>query len=376
MIKRLRASNYRSLGKDIDLQLGPLAVLVGPNGSGKSNVVDVLSFVSDCMKIGLEGAITKRHGITAIRRWSAAGRPFNLDIHLETEGPEYSGGYSFTLRGDQSADYQVKNESAWVKLDGENHNFEVSLGKFRGPEDLRPRIDPSNLVLPLFAGDERFRPLADELRRAVVYSIFPNALSEPQRYEPTTPMDEHGQNWISILKDMDRTGWKSEFLEALFKLTGDILDLRVESAGGYLIAQFRHGDGKDNKKRAKWFDAIQESDGTLRFAGILTALLQDTTLPVIGIEEPELTIHPGALPLLHDFICQAADHSQVIVTTHSPELLDLFAPDQIHVVEKRNGETTVAPLEDGQKKAVRDRLMSLGEVMRTEGLKQQMTLTL
>ena len=52
MIERLTVSNYRSLGRDVDLELGSFTALVGPNGSGKSNLVDVLRFVSDCMHYG------------------------------------------------------------------------------------------------------------------------------------------------------------------------------------------------------------------------------------------------------------------------------------------------------------------------------------
>ncbi len=120
----------------------------------------------------------------------------------------------------------------------------------------------------------------------------------------------------------------------------------------------------------KWFDAAQESDGTLRVAGILTALLQSETLPVVGIEEPELTVHPGALSLVCDFIKQTAHGNQVILTTHSPELLDYLDTDQVRVVKRRGGETTVGPLDDTQREMVRDHLLTLGEVMRTEGLRQ------
>jgi len=53
LITRIRVQNYRSLG-EVDLKLGKLTVLVGPNGSGKSNLVDVLSFVSDSLRRGLD----------------------------------------------------------------------------------------------------------------------------------------------------------------------------------------------------------------------------------------------------------------------------------------------------------------------------------
>jgi predicted ATPase len=103
----------------------------------------------------------------------------------------------------------------------------------------------------------------------------------------------------------------------------------------------------------------------------VTALLQEPPVPVLGIEEPELTVHPGAIPLLYDFLRQASLRSQVLVTTHSPELLDLMSAEDVRVVLRGQEGTSVAPMSAAQRDAVRNGLMTLGEVMRTEGLQQQ-----
>lgn len=131
---------------------------------------------------------------------------------------------------------------------------------------------------------------------------------------------------------------------------------------------FRHGKGGN---RERWFDASQESDGTLRCAGILTALLQSPPLTLVGAEEPELTVHPGAIPVLYDFFRQAAQHSQVLLTTHSPELLDLLEVDEVRVVERKEGITHVAPLAEEQREAVKSSLLTAGELMRAEGLRPE-----
>lgn len=368
MIRRMTVSNYRSLGEDVRIDLGRFTALVGPNGSGKSNVVDAMRFVSDAMQMGLSGAITNRHGIGAVRRWSG-GHPYDVSIRLELElEGGISGFYGFELQGDSSEEYKVKSEEAQLG----SSLFRIGNARWlEGPSGLAPALEEKSLALPIVGGDARFQPLVNALRRIRIYSIFPDTLRTPQSYSPVKPMDLHGANWASVLKDQPLESWKADLIGALDKLTGDMEDIEVSQAAGYLVVQFRHSSPK---RRPKWFSAAQESDGTLRFAGIVTALLQEPPVPVIGIEEPELTVHPGAIPLLYDFLKQASLHSQVLVTTHSPELLDLMDADDVRVVFRDKEGTTVAPMSAAQRDAVRGGLLTLGEVLRTEGLQQDLPL--
>jgi predicted ATP-binding protein involved in virulence len=94
----------------------------------------------------------------------------------------------------------------------------------------------------------------------------------------------------------------------------------------------------------------------------------------IGVEEPELTVHPGALPLLFDYLKQASRRSQVIITTHSPDLLDLMDVEDVRVVTREQGITRVEVMAEKQRTAVRSRLVSLSEVMRAEGLQGELSI--
>lgn len=370
MIRKLTVSNYRSLGNSVAVVFGPFTAFVGGNGSGKSNVVDVLNFLRDAMHLGLSGAVTGRNGIGAVRRWSN-GRPFHVSIDVELELSHGTASYGFELAGDKQEEYRIKRESAsvWRRNHGAA-DFEVKDGVWTGPAGLQPQVSDTSLVLPIVGGDERFLPLFEELRNMTVYSVFPDTLREPQKYNPEKPMQRHGQNWISILQDQPQETWKPELVAALLKLTGDIEDVKVERAAGYLVAWFLH----TSKQRKKWFAADQESDGTLRVAGIISALLQEPPLSVVGIEEPELTVHPGALPLLVDFLRQASERSQVVITTHSPNLLDLLDANEVRIVERKDGVTTVGTMSRQQQGTVRDGLLKLGELMVTEGLQLELDL--
>jgi predicted ATPase len=365
-IVRLRVSNYRSLARDQELALGTFTALVGPNGSGKSNLVDVVSFVRDAMHMGLSGAITDRGGIAAVRRWSS-GHPYNVSIALDVVVNGGTGTYAFEITGDRKEEFRIKSEEADILRGSERLRFAVERGAWTGPEGLEPKVTDTTLALPTIAGDERFQELFDLLASPVIYAIFPDTLRQPQKYSPGKPLHRHGDNWVSILRDQDSASWKPEIIAALGRLTGDIDDIKVSKAASYLVAQFRHiTNGKST-----WFDAAQESDGTLRVAGILSALLQEPPLPLIGVEEPELTVHPGALPLLMDYLRQASRRSQVLVTTHSPELLDLVEPQEVRVVQKSDEGTVVGSMAGDQLQVVREGLLGLGELMTSEGLRQQ-----
>jgi predicted ATPase len=369
MIKKITISNFRSLGPDTKIEFEPLTVLVGQNGSGKSNVAKAFQFVADCMQLGLEGAVTKHGGISSLRRWTAK-KPYNMAISLEIEEKEFNAKYSFEIGSDKDLDYVVKKEAAFIKYHKTEklYLFEIEGQQWKKSiENIKPVLKPDALALPLIGGDEKFNPLFTALSKMAVYNIYPDTLRAPKKYNQAKPMLEHGDNWASILKDLDEKEWKDDLTTVLKKLTSEIEDVKIKSFDSYLITEFSHSN---EDQKAKTFGASQESDGTLRIAGIITALLQQPALTLIGIEEPELTIHPGAIGLVYDGLIGASRYSQVLVTTHSPELLDLVKrPDAVRVVSKRRNITYVSRIDESQIAIVKEKLATLGELHRTEGLK-------
>lgn len=370
MITRIQASNFKSLGDKIDLPLASFSALVGINGAGKSNIVEIPRFVAHALRDGLDAAVTSRGNMRALGRWSG-GRPFDVWIRIDAEREDAHGFFDLRLASqDYGEGYKVLREEAAWRRSGSEASYVVDHSEWSGPDGLSPRLDPGGLALPLVAADERFTDLHDELRSVAIYSIFPAVLRAPQHFDPATPMLEHGENWATTLRAvLRRRDLQAEMRAALNAVVGDIEHIRVRGVGTFLSPQFLHTTPPEiRSKKAKWLDAGQESDGTLRIAGILTALLQRPAPGLLGIEEPELTVHPGALPIIHDYLLDAARRGQVIITTHSPELLDLIAPEAIHVVERRDGVTTVSAMDPDQQRLVRDHLTSPGELLRIEGV--------
>ncbi|MBM3767950.1 MAG: chromosome segregation protein SMC [Acidobacteria bacterium] len=103
----------------------------------------------------------------------------------------------------------------------------------------------------------------------------------------------------------------------------------------------------------QYFDVASLSDGTLRFIALAVLLLQpDELMPkVILIDEPELGLHPAAIPVLGGLIKQASFNAQLIVSTQSPQLVDQFQPEDILIAELVDGATQIRRLEPEPLKA-------------------------
>jgi predicted ATPase len=119
------------------------------------------------------------------------------------------------------------------------------------------------------------------------------------------------------------------------------------------------------------------SDGTLRALGILVALFQSGRrngaglhVSLVGIEEPELALHPAAAGLLIDGLRDASRSTQVLVTSHSPDLLDnpQVTSDSLLAVDADEGTTIIGPLDEAGKSALHDRLYTAGELLRLSQL--------
>jgi predicted ATPase len=377
VIKRVWAKNYRSLA-NIEVDLEPITVLVGQNGSGKSNFVDVFRFVYDACRMGMDAAIVDRHGMSALRRWSAKGRPYDVEIGLMVEDPAWLAHYSFILGSERRGEYRVKREICQITSRTNNATsiYETSGGAMvRPPDGINPVISDRSLLLPLIATAEPYDALYEYLTSFAFYNIFPNTLTEPQKPANPYPLDEHGSNLASTLREMQRTRdpLLAQLRDSLQTVLPDVMDFQVSQVGGYLVTRLRHLMSTDDRAS---FELSQESDGTLRMLGILVALHQGAPRTLLTLEEPELTIHPGALRLLWDEIEAAASRSQIVITTHSPDLLDLCTADKLRVVEKVNGATLIDPIEEQQKQAIQERLFAPGELLRAHGLRRAEQLAL
>jgi len=365
MITRLQVKNYRSL-VDVGLELDALTVLVGANGAGKSNLVDVLCFVSDGLRLGLDNPVANRLGINALRSWYVPRTVVDIEIGIEIETAAFSAQYAFILADAGDGEFQLKAESCRICAEGLIREFETQSGKWiKRPANVGvPALQSTALLLPLVGGIAPYKQLYDFLTGMSFYNIFPDQLKEHQKLINPHPLEENGQNLASLLHALKRKNSAQKLIRAFQYVIPHIDDYQITPSGRRQIIQIKH----DINSRGPWFELAQESDGTLRMLAILTALHQQPPRTLIALEEPELNVHPRIMAKLWDEIVAASKHSQILITTHSPDLLDLCQAEQLRVVENSKGITLVGPLEEAQTQIIQANLFAPGQILQAQGL--------
>ncbi len=394
-ITRLVVKNYRSL-LDVDVILRPLTVLVGENGSGKSNLIDVLRFVRDALSRSLEEAVLMRGGMSAIRCWFA-DEGEAISIHLYFEGPEWAGEYGFAF--DSSHDkIEVLSEQfsvASTVSDSTSLSFEVTNGqlvkeiKISDPKPRSHAPDKHSLYLPIVASDcPTVFGVCDFLAKMSFYDLKPDTLRQPQPPRSPFPLWETGQNLASTLLELQKREEDYLITEALDVIADGLTGYNVEQVNGHLITKlhytFTNGTpwgakaGHDHRfghKRTISSQLRDEADGTIQLLALLAALYQHRSASPLIVEKPEKEIYSRKLGLCSGVLSEARLRYQVLVTTHSPDLIDGFPVDSFLVVEKEavpyGAITKIGPLVEDQRKAVNEKLFSLGELMQIEGLQRE-----
>ena len=202
-----------------------------------------------------------------------------------------------------------------------------------------------------------------------VYSLEPKAMRQIQDWDAGPLLKRDGANVASVLRGLARR--EPEVADRVSELLGsivpDVTRVRPVQRGDKVGLEFTQ---QWAEQKSVSFDAAAMSDGTLYSLGMLVALMQQPTPPLIVIEEPEIMIHPGGLGTIQELIQIAARRSQVVITTHSPELLDAewVGPENLRVVHWENGATQISRLSTGAVRALQQHLMGAGELFRANAL--------
>lgn len=358
----------------MDAELDNPTFLVGQNGAGKSNFADVFAFLAEAMTSPLSAVFDRRRGIGAVGYRDAISRAFNLGLKVELGDLNEATSravYAFELGPAGSHDFEVVREQCLVELtDGSRNWFDRGRTGFRSSADsLKPVLDASALALPLIAGDKRFYWVLRFLTKMQAYRIEPAVLRETQDPSGGTRLRPDGSNTANVLREIERESpgdWQ-KIRTLLESVAPGTIDVRPKRQGDKLSLEFAQ---KLAGSRQVKFSALHMSDGTLRALGLFAAVFQRPRPSVLVIEEPEATMHPGALGAILDLLRHAGRFMQVVVTTHSPDVLDASWIEDRHLrmVGWEDGASHVAAVAESSRAALRERLMGAGELLRSNAL--------
>ncbi len=242
------------------------------------------------------------------------------------------------------------------------------------PDNGMPPAVDDRLYLVNAAGRPEFRGIFDLLSSMGFYNMNPQAMKELQSPDAGELLRRDGGNLASVIARLgaDNPSIKSRIKDYLSTIVPGVTEVDRIALGPRETLEFRQ---KVVGSQHPWrFYAASMSDGTLRALGALVAVTQlaDRKQPVslVGIEEPEAALHPAASGALMDALREAASHTQVVVTTHSPDLLEQIDPDsdRLLVVVSRDGDTRIAPVDSASRKVLKDHLYTPGELLRMDQL--------
>lgn len=377
-VSRVALQNYKNIAR-CDVTLQPLSLLVGPNGSGKSNFVDALRFVADALRTTLEHALRDRGGINEVRRRSR-GHPTHFGIRLHVRLPkERAAVYAFQVAAKRNGGFRVQREECRIYAFMQSEEFYVVEDGEVKDSSLAPKmlaaIEPDRLYLTLASALPPFRLLYDTLSRMGFYNLNPERIRDLQDPDPGHLLARDGRNLAAVVRRLDNEEpmLAKRINEYLGAVVPGITSVVARTVGPKETLEFRQKVAEDE---APWrFLAANMSDGTLRVLGVLVAAFQATSnqspVPLVAIEEPEVAIHPGAAAKLMDALMESSRHGQLLITTHSPELLDHpgIDPSSILAVEAKNNESMISPVREKTLDTVRARLYTVGELLRLDQLR-------
>ncbi len=346
--------NLLSFGPDHEpLELNGLNVLIGPSGSGKSNLLEAIALLRTCPN--REGFRPVIAGGGGIGEWIWKGRP-NEPASIEAvvtrpDGPPLR--HSVALRKQQQSfrleDERIENErpakgkskpDLFYQYGHGRPVINTVSGKKRAlnrhnvaadASILAQRQDPEN-----FPEITCLATIYDRIRLYREWSFGRNTVfREPQKSDLRTDrLEEDFSNlgmFLNRLRRQSKT--KAALLAGLADLYEGLTDFDVSIEGGTVQVFFMEGDFS--------IPATRLSDGTVRYLCLLAILCDPEPPPLIGIEEPELGLHPDILPKVADLLMAASERTQLIVTTHSEILVDALTerPGAVVVCEKHEGLT-------------------------------------
>lgn len=334
MIKMLSVRNYKSL-RDVELELGKYNVLVGPSNGGKSNILDCLAFLSETSQRPVSDVLAERGRYEEV---VFGGEVVDIELGIDFLLDGEIGQYVLCYDGEEVVEERLTvGGEAKLALSRSHAMVLRDDGSWQeGIEDRR------SSAVCIFGQDEGF-PYVKRFRDYIgswrLHDFFVAEMRQHYEARRALDLERSGRNLNQVLISL--RGMCPEVFDRVEQLLIKGIP-EVEKLLTLLTADGKTYVAVREEVLEREFTCCHLSDGILRLLAYITA----TCLPessMLCLEEPENSVHPRLLKLIVDMLHDS--EKQVILSSHSPYIINFVEAADVRVVEKKHGETQVRMIE-------------------------------
>jgi len=335
-LKKVTISGFKSISskKPLEIELGNISILLGVNGFGKSNIISFFKMLNFMMSGDFQLFVEKAGSSQVFLNY---GKKHTSTItgELSFENETHFNNYNFKLTHATPDRLIITSEEiVWGSKDCYQPQTIALTTNFKESALVSDEDQTAVVIRKILANCK-------------VYQFHDSSSNSPirqsSRIEVSDYLQSDGNNLASFLYflKMSYPANYNRIISYIRLILPQFNDFYLEPNGkGYIMLKWMDISPKDYLMIPDQF-----SDGSIRFIALATLLLQPKeTIPnVVIIDEPELGLHPFAITQLAEMIKEASNHTQVLIATQSPGLVDEFDANQITIIEfDDESESTVA----------------------------------
>ena len=387
MITKIEVQGYRLLNGFV-ADFRPLTVVIGANAVGKSTLLDCLQLIAQCADSPLNTAIGWHWGLSSLLNASTGENKLGWKITFEKPGNSFWSRlpldddqklyYEVSLQGDVQGQVQAQYEvlrkpepapgysEAFKYLEATPYRRQIYSRGQHGLVPFDEALPQTNQVretaekngigvnLPVSAQEPAL--LLSQIRffnefpipssaRVLLANMafypgfdvtrFSNLRTKASEIKPVTLLGQNGENLGTVLHEvLTRYDYRPaandlrEFMKAAYPALEEMHFDTTYGTPAQVLVRVRE------KGMRRSMELWELSDGMLRFLCLASALLNPLPPPFVMVDEPETGLHPRLMPVVADMIKTSAERTQVLVTTHSPDLLNRFDLTDIAVMSR------------------------------------------
>lgn len=360
LLDRLEVKNFGCF-RHLVLEPGPLTVLVGPNDSGKSTALKAFQALSHLVP---EDGYDPRAPLVDQLKMPAPVRVGEEEAEFRASGSRFSLRVTLDSRGRRTlAEFQQQNKFKLI--------WQPPSVEYWGAAGARESVSGDTDQYFSRSGVQELRALLSDIAAYQLDARELRANADAPTSEAVPPLGERGAGLAATLAVLataypaQRDAIDRQFKNAIASL-GGFRSLPTAQGGWRLAFPLQNGTGQ--------IEASQVSDGALLFLAFLSILHRPNPPALLLIEEPENGVHPSRLKDIVKLLRKLTEGvdgrppSQIVMTTHSPYLLDAVrSEDAYFFVREEDGSAFAHRFSDIDKLDERLADYNLGELWTAYG---------